>query len=193
MTTNQPAAARQHVKTKLCVSVLVLAVAVFLLWNVDSAVTYQYQVLSGCWPESVTIGDRDVVAELFWAEEVAELELGPLATFFFARVRHRILFYSFLIYATVGWAGSVFLRVVTPRPIPTAVFMVASLLLSELAASILFLLLVGGRLIVDPGGMACISMGYAYMTGLGSIGAGLFVVLFFRWFEDKVGVIWDSI
>ena len=71
--------------------------------------------------------------------------------------------------------------------------MVASLALSGIAGSILFLLLISGRLLVDPGGERCLSNGYAYLTAAASMAAGLFVVVFFKWFKTIAESLWNKV
>lgn len=169
---------------QLLVAAVILIVAVVMLWSVDTAMTRQYFVLDGCWPETMLLDSRPVRTETFWLEQVQQLRLTSASEFFYTRVNHRILFYLMVLCAVVGWAGSAFLKIVRGATGgDTWATFVASFFLSGIAGALLFLLMISSRLSIDPGGNACISIGYAYLAAAGGIGAGLFVVAFFGWFE----------
>lgn len=170
---------------QMAVAGLVFALATIGLWYIDSAMSHQYFYLDGCWPATTILDGNHVRTESFWLQQVDALRLNDLEVFFYSRVGHRILFYLMVFCAVLGCTASVFLSIARSHGKSGRDWhaLVASFFLSGLAGAILFLLMISSRLAIDPGGRACISIGYAYLAAAASIGAGLFVVAFYEWFE----------
>jgi hypothetical protein len=185
---------------QLLLAILVLAGAVALAWKADDAMNTQYRVLRGCWPERIILNGARLTVD-FWSDYVEKMKLGPVSEFFHSRTRHRIIFYLLVLCSLIGWSGSIFRRIVTAKEnaaesrheVPGWAEFIASFALSALAGAILFLLFVGTRLIYDPQGTACIKQGFVNLAMAGGIACGLFVVLFFHWFEGQAESIWGRL
>lgn len=199
--------ARTRKRTQLSLAVVAFLGVGALLWFADSAMTDQYRVLGGCWPQTVLDDGMRVPSSDFWLSRVeGKGDLGPVERFFETRVNHRILFYLIGLCSLFGWSASIFLRILraksgegsgSPGGAPLEPFaweeFIASLCLALLGGPVVFLLLITSRLVVDPGGDACISIGYAYLAAMGGIACGLLVVRFFDWFEEQAKKIWGRI
>lgn len=185
---------------KLVFTLVVLAGALVVLWTVDSAMSYQYRLLEGCWPRTMISDQQRLPSEDFLMDRLRTENLGTLQFFFYSRVHHRILLYFLIVLAVIGWSGSFCLRLLSEERstspavrIPGWLSMFASLMLSGLAGAILFLLLIAGRLLVDPEQARCISERYIYLAALAGLGSGLFVVRFFEYFRSTVQAFWTAI
>lgn len=178
---------------QLVIAVIALLVAVIFVWWIDDAISFHNRYLGGCWEAIAQIDETNVLTEDFIQDRVSQLELNPLQEFFHTRMRHRALLYLMICCAVIGWSGSIFLRILrasgedteAAKKLPTWESLVASFFLSALGGGILFLLLVSTRLSLQPDARACISEGYSYLAAASAIGCGLFVVLFFKWFEKR--------
>lgn len=187
---------------QLIVAIVIFFSATYLTWQVDTARIAQHRYLEGCWPEYVDVSGQNVLTVDFWMDNVKNLDLGPIDTFFHTRVRHRILFYMLVIGSLIGWSGSIFLKTMNSeenatngsrKKTPSWEFVTSSLFLALLSGAILFLLLVSGRLVIDPQGQACINEGYAYFALIGAFASGLFVVQFFDWLKGSASGLWNNI
>lgn len=185
---------------QLSIALLTLATSIVFVWLIDDAMNFQERYLGGCWPATVVFDDRIIPVADFIRSRVEAVDLGPVSTFFHTRMHHRILLYLLIACAIIGWSGSILLKIVKADeqaegapPLPTWEGLFASMVLSGLAAAILFLLLVSTRLLLQEGSTACISQGYAYLAAAGAVGAGLFIVLFYQWFEEVLTIILDKI
>jgi len=187
---------------RLLIAVVVLAAAIVVGWFADGALALQYRYLEGCWPKSVTIDGATIPTGDFWRDRLAERSLDPLTGFFASRSQHRLLFYLMLLASAVGWAASVLLEIARPPKEQSRAgsgpnTLAASLLLAFVAGGILFMILISGRLLADKllenASLGCVSLGYAYLSGIAALAAGLFVVRFFDWFGTIAGRIWDRL
>jgi hypothetical protein len=184
---------------QLVLAITTLVITSGLLWVADSAMGAQYGVLEGCWPRKTYFNGQAMLTVDFWRDYVEHLNLSPLSEFFHTRVRHRILLYVIILCSVVGWSGSILLRVVISgneaakqaRVVDNWETVISSLFLALIGGAILFLLLVSTRLMLDPD-PACIAEAYAYVSAAGGIACGLFVVLFFGWFESLAKKLWDT-
>ena len=189
----------QREKWQFAMAVLIFAGAGALVWQVDSAMTYQHQVLGGCWPEKMYYNDTAVLTTAFWDTHVRDLQAASVAEFFLSRMNHRILLYLLIACSIIGWSGSVFRDIISDQAPARRSLMsswrrfVALFFLAGLAGAILFLLLVSTRLLLDVNGQSCISQGYSYLSAASAIACGLFVIPFYDWFEKWAPNSWRTI
>lgn len=177
---------------QLLLAIIIFVLAVSLIWVTDSGLTEQHKLFNGCWPKSTIVDNQAVLTVDFWMTYVDALRLNPISRFIYSRTRHHILLYLIGLCSIIGWSGSIFLQIVRTKPKDTAGWdsFWASFFLAALSGAVVFLLFVSSRLLIDTSGKACISEGYSYLAAAGGIASGMFVVLFFEWFESIAKWIW---
>lgn len=172
----------------------------FFLWHLHTALDIQYDYFDGLWPREVSIGGTFVNTGLFWDSELRRSPLSEkhiIARFFLHRADHIIMLYQLAFWAIIGWAGSVCYRIVRAEDegdvsLSSWGYVTASFGLAVLAGIILSLLILAGAHLAD-GEHPRVPMWLVYTGTAGAVGAGLFLTLFFKWFETVVKNLWGAI